>query len=270
MENTLNSKLIFFDIDGTLIAEGSNHYVPDSTVKALELLKKNGHICVINTGRPYASLDALIKSIKVDGYVCGCGTYIRMGHEILLAHHLDKELCNKILLELDNCNLEWMVEGEHALYYSEKEYTTRITRDINSIKKSLPENIHCITPRDYANVQFDKFILRTKENSNYERFYSTFKNQLDFIDRGHKMFEVIPKNFSKATGMKFLENYLGIDHKNTIAVGDSSNDISMLEYAQTGILMGGVDESLYKYADYITAPIKEDGIYKAFEHYGLI
>lgn len=262
-------KLIFFDIDGTLLTETKDHCVPESTTKALELLKKNGHICIINTGRPYACLDSTIKSIKVDGYVCGCGTYIRLGDEVLLAHHIEKKLCSKIIHKLEDCHLEWNLEGEKALYYSEKPYKTFLGGEALDLKSKIPENIHSISEKKFDAVSFDKFIMACTPESDYQSFYNSFKDELTFIDRGG-FYELVPKDFSKATGMKFLEDYLNIPHENTIAVGDSTNDIPMLEYAATAILMGGVKPELHKYADFITSPITEDGIFNAFKKLELI
>lgn len=265
----MNKKLIFFDIDGTLLTETKDHCVPESTTKALELLRKNGHVCIINTGRPYAALDDVIKSIEVDGYVCGCGTYVSLGTKILLANHIEKDMCYKIVQELDRCKLEWMLEGEKSLYYSNKPYSTFIGNEALDLDSKIPGNVHCITEKDYSKIQFDKFIMALTEESDYEDFYNLFKNELTFINR-NGFYELVPKKFSKATGMQFLEEYLQIPHENTIAVGDSSNDIPMLEYAETGILMGGADTKLYKYATFVTSKITEDGIFNAFKKLKLI
>lgn len=265
----MNKKLIFFDIDGTLLTETKDHLVPESTTRALELLQKNGHVCIINTGRPLAALDDVIKSIKVDGYVCGCGTYVSLGKKVLLANHLEKQLCLKIVQELDQCNLEWMLEGETDLYYSAKPYTTFIINEALDLDSKIPGKVHCISEKDYDNIVFDKFIMAKNQKSDFDRFYTNFKDTLTFIDRGG-FYELVPNNFSKATGMQFLEQYLQIAHEDTIAVGDSTNDIPMLEYAHTGILMGGADPQLHKYADLITTSITEDGIYNAFKKLKLI
>lgn len=262
-------KIIFFDIDGTLLTETKDHCVPESATKTLELLQKNGHICIINTGRPYAALDDTIKSIKVSGYVCGCGTYIRLDDKILLAHHIEKQLGLKIIHKMNEYHLEWMLEGEKALYYSDGPYSTFIIKNALGLQARLPQNVHCISEKDYPQIQYDKFIMTLTDQSDFLSFHNEFKNELEFIDRGN-LYEIVPKNFSKATGMKFLEEYLKIPHENSIAVGDSSNDIPMLDYAHTGILMGGCDPKLHKYADFITTKITEDGIYNAFKKLELI
>ena len=51
-ENPTVYKIVFFDIDGTLVNEDKQ--VPESTVKAIHQLKKSGIEPVIATGRaPY-------------------------------------------------------------------------------------------------------------------------------------------------------------------------------------------------------------------------
>ena len=262
-------KLIFFDIDGTLLTETKDHSVPESTTRALNLLRKNGHICIINTGRPYACLDTTIKSIIVDGYICGCGTYIRIGDEVLLSHHIEKDLCYRIIRELEACHLEWNLEGENALYYSEKPYKTFLGAEALDLKSKIPGNIHAVSEKDFDKISFDKFIMACTPESDFEGFHKAFKDELTFIDRSG-FYELVPKSFSKATGMKFLEDYLNVPHKNTIAFGDSSNDIPMFEYAETAVLMGGAKPELQKYATFVTTKITEDGIYNACKKLGLI
>lgn len=266
----MNRRLIFFDIDGTLITEGEDKYIPESASLALEKLRENGHICIINTGRPYVSLDDYIKSIKVDGYVCGCGTNIRLGDKVLQSYQLDAEMCVDIVKTLDACRFEWLLEDEHALFCHKRPYNSWFKVEIDDLKNKVTEKISTITPEDYGSVKFVKFVMISNGDADYDTIYQKFCDKMTFIDRGNGMFEVIPKQFSKATGMKFLEDYFGIPHENTIGVGDSPNDLTMLEYAGTAIVMGGSVEKVQKYADYVTTGIKEDGIYNAFVHFGLI
>ena len=47
----MDKKIVFFDIDGTLVDE-KTHDIPESTRKAIRELRANGHLAFINTGRP--------------------------------------------------------------------------------------------------------------------------------------------------------------------------------------------------------------------------
>lgn len=52
--------------------------------------------------------------------------------------------------------------------------------------------------------------------------------------------------------------------------GDSSNDLSMFEYAKHTVAMGEHDPVLEPYTEYITDAVEQDGIEKAMEYYRLI
>ena len=64
--------------------------------------------------------------------------------------------------------------------------------------------------------------------------------------------------------------YLNEDSKNTIAIGDASNDIGMLKYCNLGITFNSAGEEIKKIADYISDDVDKNGFYKAFKHLGLI
>ena len=87
MENK-DRKLVFFDIDGTLI-DGPTHQIPQSAVEAIRKLRENGHLAFINTGRTLVSIEPRIREIGFDGLVCGCGTagckQLRWKHRMILS-----------------------------------------------------------------------------------------------------------------------------------------------------------------------------------------
>ena len=90
----MEQKLLFFDIDGTLITEGTGK-IPESTKKAIKMAKEEGHLLFVNTGRTRTSLPEKITSLNFDGYVCGCGTNIFFGDQELLSAKLSNELAPK-------------------------------------------------------------------------------------------------------------------------------------------------------------------------------
>lgn len=83
MENK-DRKIVFFDIDGTLV-DGPTHQIPQSAVEAIRKLRENGHLAFINTGRTLVSIEPRIREIGFDGLVCGCGTLFIMKEKRCLA-----------------------------------------------------------------------------------------------------------------------------------------------------------------------------------------
>lgn len=95
----MDTKMLFFDIDGTLITEEDGK-MPDSTREALHLAHKRGHLLFINTGRTKKSLPKELLNMGFDGYICGCGTHIFLRGEELLAARLSNSLCKEVAKEV--------------------------------------------------------------------------------------------------------------------------------------------------------------------------
>ena len=77
-----NRKALFFDVDGTLLPEGTRQ-IPESARNALKEARSNGHLIFINSGRTYCNLDEVKRQIEADGYLCGCGTHIIAGDQVI-------------------------------------------------------------------------------------------------------------------------------------------------------------------------------------------
>ena len=82
--------------------------------------------------------------------------------------------------------------------------------------------------------------------------------------------DLINKAFHKGTAVLRLCSYLGIPRENTIAFGDSMNDLEMIRTAAVGVCMEGGSPDLKRFADEICPPFQEDGICRAFQKLGLI
>lgn len=55
-----------------------------------------------------------------------------------------------------------------------------------------------------------------------------------------------------------------------MAIGDSTNDLPMLETAGVSVAMGNGDPRIFDRVSFVTAPVEQDGIAKALERLGLI
>ncbi|WP_294392595.1 HAD family hydrolase [uncultured Clostridium sp.] len=262
----MTKSIIFFDIDGTLLSE-TTHLIPDSTKLALKEARKNGHLLFINTGRASSNIDSYIKELDFDGYVCGCGTYIEFRNKELFSRTLDNEFTKELVKNIRDCKLDGIIESKTATYYDDFIYGP----EVKEIKEHhLLKNGQVIKSFDEENMDCDKFVIWYNDESDFNKFHDIYKNDFDFIHRDVNFYEIVPKGYSKASGIEFLIKVLDIPYENTYAVGDSTNDLSMLQYVKNSIAMGNSNPILFDIVSYITDDIEENGIYNALKHYSLI
>ena len=72
-----------------------------------------------------------------------------------------------------------------------------------------------------------------------------------------------------STVLQLLE-LLGIDAASAIGIGDSNNDIEMLQVCGVGIAMGNATEEVKAHADEVTTTVLDHGVWNAFRREGLI
>ncbi|MCD4557805.1 HAD family hydrolase [Schaalia sp. lx-100] len=68
-----------------------------------------------------------------------------------------------------------------------------------------------------------------------------------------------PLGCTKARALDDLARQYGVPPQGTIAVGDGSNDVPMLEWAALGVAMGGADSQVRSHAQHVTAAVENDG-----------
>lgn len=263
----MHKKMIFFDIDGTIITEDT-HVIPEKTVQAIRKARSNGHLAFINTGRTFFNVTENIRNIGFDGYVCGCGTHIHYNGKTLLSKHIPYEICTEIVKKLREFNIEGIFEGTNNVYF---DLTKPAAGELGRIRDSFGIQGFDITKSwDDPDIIFDKFVIWLNENSDFESFYSYITKDFDYIDRGNNFGEIVPKGYSKATGIEFLQKHFNICLEDCYAIGDSSNDLPMLQYVPNSIAMGNSTPFLFDLVSFVTKDIKDDGIEYALSHYGII
>lgn len=79
--------------------------------------------------------------------------------------------------------------------------------------------------------------------------------------------EFSPLETTKGTGLAHLAKILGVARERTIAIGDSDNDLPMLEWAGLGIAMGNANDAVRAAADVAVASNDADGVAEAIERF---
>ncbi|MBE8540042.1 phosphoglycolate phosphatase [Geoglobus acetivorans] len=83
-------------------------------------------------------------------------------------------------------------------------------------------------------------------------------------------YHIADAEVSKGKALRFIADRLGIDVENFLAIGDSENDIDLLEAAGVGVAVANADLKLKEIADVVTSRPNGDGVVEALEFLGLI
>lgn len=263
----MKRKAVFFDIDGTLYEQGKP--VEASTVEAIRQIRKNGHLAFICTGRSRIMVPKEeVLSMGFDGIVASCGTYGEYDNRMLFQYSLSKEQYVRMITAFRQYKAMYILEGTEYIYYDE-EMVNDFEDDwyLRYINDALPHNF--LPVQKVRTIDACKASIHAR-NVDPEELYKNLREDFEVLEHVFGVAEFVPKGFSKAKGIGLVCKKLGIDLEDTIAVGDSVNDVDMLKFAKTGVCMGNGSAPAKECADYITTEIHEDGIYRAMEHLGLL
>ena len=259
-------KIIFFDIDGTLISGGSS-LMSESTKEAIHVARANGHICMINTGRTKRLVgEDITGQVEFDGLLLGCGTEIEYRGKRLMHKTFTLEESQAILDAMKKYHVDAILEG------SREDYAPRGEEVFTQAFRDMAAEIEERKYDRYANAlgNFDKLYAYAQSPEGMESMKRDLAGILDFIDREHGYHELVPAGYSKATAIRYITDYLKIPMENTVAIGDSNNDLPMLKYAHTSIAMGNSSEEVLETADHITTDVDKDGIWNALKWLGVL
>lgn len=259
-------KLIFFDIDGTLWDE--NMQIPKSTRLAIRKLKEKGHKSFLCSGRARGNIRSKeLLSLGFDGIIAACGNYLELEQKILYDNVLPREQVKRVVQLLEECHMPVVLEGSKYHWISKNgfeadPYVEYLFREMGETAVPLEGYTE--------DIEINKFSADILADTDYERIKREIGAEFEFLEHEGNVVEFVPKGSSKATGIARLCEHLGVNVQDTYAVGDSVNDLDMLEYVGHGIAMGNGTAPAKQAAEYITSGIHEDGVYRAMQHYGLI
>ena len=258
----MNKKIIFFDLDGTLIDHEING-IPHSTKKTIKELKKRGHHIAIATGRPPGLAYQYVEELEINTLIASNGRYVKYGSEVIKADYIDYQTLVRFENEMHKLGYDLAFESENEFVVN------RVSNDLvykfcdyfNLDYPKADESFHL----NYPILQIVMFFGESDFSFIAEKF-----PELSFNRSCPYGIDINKANGMKEVGVQAVLDYLNFDHKDVIAVGDGYNDISMIKMAAHGIAMGNACQALKDVADSVTDSCNQDGIYKAFKKLHLI
>ncbi len=263
----MSKKVLFFDIDGTILSDITRK-IPMSAIKALEKARENGHLLFVNTGRTYCALPKDILEMAFHGFLCGCGTYLTYGDKVLFRSSISKERGVAILDKMEECYIDGVCEGLEDLYFPKAESRCeKLEIDRKRISQRGLGNQFYIEERNFI---YDKIFIHIDEKSKKQDFFDFIAPDMDIIDRENSQYECTQKGLSKATACDMILKEFSSSIEDAYVFGDSSNDLTMFQFAKHTIAMGAHSPVLKPYTEFITKTVEDDGIEYAMKHFGLV
>jgi Cof subfamily protein (haloacid dehalogenase superfamily) len=255
------SKIVFFDIDGTLLDHDKK--LPDATRKAVKLLQDNGTYVAIATGRAPFMYEDLREELGIESFVSFNGQYVVFENEVIYRNPLDRGELEQLLGEAGNKHHPVVHLNEKTMKANTQHHPF-IEESMASLKFPHPD----CQPDFYSDKEIYQSLLFCREED--EDLYRNKFSKFNFIRWHDYSMDILPMGGSKAEGIKKMIAKLGFDISDVYAFGDGLNDIEMIDSVGTGVAMGNAVQAVKDHADLITKPVDEDGIFYGLKELALI
>lgn len=256
-------KLIAIDIDGTLIDD--NHKVSKNTIEAIKTLKANGVEVSLVTGRANCGAKKVMDEmgLKLPIISHNGGKVTLEDGKVILNQKFPISYIEKVLdygekngiymkvyiddcfyVTVDNDLTKWSAKNHAMKYKVVKNFNEEIMEDINLLIMFYDHEIDEKDLEEFAHLN------------------------VEVTTSMPKSIELIPQGVSKAVGLSELKEHLGIKQEEILAIGNSFNDLSMLQFAGKGVAMKNSDPILLNSFDKVSEfTNNEQGVYKILKEY---
>lgn len=270
----MEQKFIFFDVDGTLFNRRGE--LVESAGKAIRDLKKAGHRLFINTGRSRGEITEELQNLPFDGYICSAGSYVEVEGKVLFHQPMESTLLPDLYDYLEEHHILYLAETNEKIYatkrnfHIQKESFQKLNLPGSNFFLSIMEV--CESMEDVKGVNkvlfFQSKIEIEEIKKKFGSIFTVLPGTIEMLSGNHG--EIFGKDIHKAAGMEQVLAYYGASKEQSMAFGDGSNDIEMLQEAEIGIAMENGGKQLKAVANYVTQTPEEHGIRNALIYYGLL
>lgn len=246
-------KLFATDLDGTLL---ENHKsITEDNYKHIQKLKAFNHCFTIATGRGYDYIEFLKMQYEmdVDYFILLNGALIIDKYTNIIKHEIiHKETVKAIVSEF--YNKDWkmhLTTGFKSFKFGEEEGQIVNPNNIliNDIEEVSKERISMIgISYKKEDAKYVDGICR-KINSKFGDIVVAYRN-VNYID-------IVPSGCSKGSGVEYIKQKEAIAHKDTFAIGDSWNDVSMFMSVEHSFTFKRAEKEIQTKARYLVDSVAE-------------
>ncbi len=272
----MDIKLICMDLDGTALCADRKSFSP-RLQQALQAAHQKGIAIVPVTGRQYGLLPPAVtghpawESLVV---TCNGGQIYRLGTgERLFGLDIAEDALRQLLMISERFKIPLEMSVDSRLHLTKASYDAQLPHE------NLRFHVHTILAKSGVIVDsLEPLCTRSVEKAQLPWIPPELGKDVEAalksvavsaVWSSKSSMEITHPDANKGSGLRHLCRLLDIPMENTMAIGDSGNDESMLRCAGLGVAMGNAPDFIKSIADAVTEPYDLDGAANAIEKYCL-
>ena len=272
----MSIKLVAIDMDGTLL--NSATHVSQQNKEAIVKAMAKGILIVPTTGRSYKNIkNVLINDLpRLPYYVSSNGAIVVNGkrEEIIYERVMKREDIKAVYEIVKKYPVFTEIYSGFNAYADEQ--------GIYHFYRSVFEDEQCNQFLETATIVKDLSTIIGDDSISISKFdiisetakvNTKLKNEIAEIDGLYPVtiipegMELIEGKWCKRDGLKELIGKLNIRQEEVMVIGDSDNDIEMMEWSPNAVAMGNANDKVKSLANYITGTNDEAGVAQALYEY---
>jgi Cof subfamily protein (haloacid dehalogenase superfamily) len=265
-------KLLALDLDGTVL--NSRGEIPEENRMAIRAAEESGVLVTIATGRRFRDARPVGLDLELNApLITHNGALLKYAEtlETVDVDLIPAETCLEIIRVGKSCGGDAFVSvdptGPGTLIYD------RVSDENEPLRRYLQwattlhgdEANEAVNHVERLENEVDKHdVIHVSFSGSCERMYDMQRLLEDELAdtvtilatiyplRDFTLLDILPPNSSKGSGLEKLAGTENIDREEVMAIGDNFNDIEMLEFAGTSVVMGNADQSLLERDEFYT------------------
>ncbi|WP_064092790.1 Cof-type HAD-IIB family hydrolase [Rossellomorea aquimaris] len=267
----MSYKMIVLDLDDTLLRDDQT--ISDRTKDALLQAQEAGVKVVLASGRPTYGMRWVAKELKLDHY----GSYILSfnGSKIIdcktneekYSRTLSAETAHRLYDLSKREGVGILTYAEDAILVEEENEFATIESELTGLPVQVVSNFKEAVTKPVVKALMLKEAERLVDVE--KKLQTELEGELSVMRSKPFFLEFTQLGVTKGASLDYLITPMGITSDEVIAIGDSYNDLAMIEYAGLGVAMGNAPEDIKERADYVSSSNMEDGVAEVVEKFVL-